>query len=437
MKKLEGRSFICLLLVLAMMAGLIYFIARLEANGSDWAGFYANGHIFSKGLLKAGEIKDRDGDELLEYDSEGAHYSGKEYQRRAVSAVVGDIGNNIHTGANVMFRSQLVGYNPVTGTEGLLGLKGGTVTLSIDKDLNETAYSALGRYNGFVSVFDYTTGDILCLVSTPTVDPQDPGASSTASSGAYINKVFSSAFAPGSTFKLITAYAAIENIDDIWDRTFTCTGSQEIGGSKITCPAVHGTMDFKGALANSCNCVFGQLAAEMGSKTMSKYTEKAGLTESYNINGIETRAGSFNFDSSDIDLAWAGIGQFEDEANPLAMMVYAGAIAGEGTCSEPSILKGKSSGTVHLMDADTAADLKEMLRNNVINKYGDYNYPDLNLGAKSGTAETGDGSTNAWFIGYTGNYAFVVMAENGGSGASVAGPIANTVLQKLKEMESN
>ena len=109
MKKLEGRSLICLLLIIAMMAGLVYFVVRLEMKGSEWAGFYANKHIFSNGVLKAGELRDRDGDTLLEYDSEGAHYTGDEYQRRAVSHVTGDIGNNISTGANVVFRSRLVG----------------------------------------------------------------------------------------------------------------------------------------------------------------------------------------------------------------------------------------------------------------------------------------------------------------------------------------
>ena len=74
------------------------------------------------------------------------------------------------------------------------------------------------------------------------------------------------------------------------------------------------------------------------------------------------------------------------------------------------------------------------MKNNVISNYGDDNFPGLEMGAKSGTAETGDGyEPNAWFCGYSGNYAFVVMVEHGGGGADVAGPVANTVLQKLME----
>ena len=97
MKKLEGRSLICLLLVLAMLVGLVYFIVRLEINGSKWASYYANSHIFNNGILVAGEIKDRKGEVLLRYDEDGAHYAGEEYERRAISSVVGDAANNINT----------------------------------------------------------------------------------------------------------------------------------------------------------------------------------------------------------------------------------------------------------------------------------------------------------------------------------------------------
>ena len=438
MRKLEGRAMICLLLILAMIAGLIFFVVRLEINGSKWASFYANEHIFSEGVLNTGVITDRNGNELLRNSPEGPVYEGEEAERRAVSTVLGDIQCNIETGANLVFRSRLVRYNPVTGTEGFLGIKGGTVRLSIDKDFNYTAYEALGGRNGFVSVYDYTTGDIVCLVSTPTVDPQDPDAIETAESGSYINKVFSATYAPGSTFKMLTAMAALENISDIESRTFECWGETEIGEGIIDCPYSHGTMDFEEALASSCNCVFGQLAAEMGPGIMAKYADKAGLTSSYDVNGIKTAEGSFNFSSSKLDLAWSGIGQFEDQVNPLSMMVFMGSIAGNGTACEPSIVAGESSGSVSLMGQDTASRLKELLRNNVITNYGDDNYPGLEMGAKSGTAETGDGNDpHAWFCGYSGHYAFVVMVENGGGGADVAGPVANTVLQKIREQEDN
>ena len=66
------------------------------------------------------------------------------------------------------------------------------------------------------------------------------------------------------------------------------------------------------------------------------------LTKSYDIDGIKSAAGTFNFDSADVNIGWAGIGQFEDQLNPLSMMVYMGAIAGEGKAALPVLLSDES-----------------------------------------------------------------------------------------------
>jgi peptidoglycan glycosyltransferase len=89
-----------------------------------------------------------------------------------------------------------------------------------------------------------------------------------------------------------------------------------------------------------------------------------------------------------------------------------------------------------MIDENTASILKEMMRYNVEDTYGTYNFPDLNICAKSGTAEVGPNETpNAWFAGFLDDpdhpYAFIVLVENGGSGSSVAGSVANKVLQKV------
>ena len=85
------------------------------------------------------------------------------------------------------------------------------------------------------------------------------------------------------------------------------------------------------------------------------------------------------------------------------------------------------------MMSSTAGKIDPMLDYCVAHTYGDENFPGLELRAKSGTAETGGGDTNAWFAGYLSDpehpYAFAVCVEKGGGGASTAGPIANAVLQ--------
>ena len=453
MKKLEGRAFLCLTLAMMLVVGLAIFIYKLACDGGMWATFYANQHIYKDGELIIGAVHDRNNIRLMENDDDGIHYLEDAELRRAICHVVGDKGYNITTGANLAFRSQMAGYSMVNGTNKALIGSPRKVILTIDAELNRTAYRALAGREGFVGVYNWKTGEIVCMVSTPAVDPAADYDASAVKSGSYLNKVLSAKYTPGSTFKLVTAAAAIEQIEALDQWEFTCDGSHEIGGELITCPYVHGTVDFEGALAKSCNGAFAALTLELGSDVMSEYVEKLGLVSKYDIDGIKTAAGSFNFDTYDINLGWAGIGQFEDQVNPLSMMVYMGAIAGDGTSAQPRLimeagspsgfldgLKEKlgigeggsgSTGSISLLSAGTARQLSDMMRNNVIETYGDANYPGLELHAKSGTAEAAGQAPNSWFCGFSGEYAFVVCVEKGGYGSQVAGPAANTVLQAV------
>ena len=76
-------------------------------------------------------------------------------------------------------------------------------------------------------------------------------------------------------------------------------------------------MDIYSAYSNSCNGVFAQLAVELGSNVMTSYTRKAGLTDTYKVNGLKTTSGRFQFsDCTENQLAWAGVGQYNDLLNP-------------------------------------------------------------------------------------------------------------------------
>ena len=151
--------------------------------------------------------------------------------------------------------------------------------------------------------------------------------------------------------------AAIENKADLDTWSYQCTGSLTVGADKITCPKVHGTMDIYGALANSCNCAYATLAMELGGDVLAEYADSLQLTKSYDIDGIKAAAGTFNFDSADVNIGWAGIGQFEDQLNPLSMMVYMGAIAGEGRAALPVLLSDESliKKGAELIRSDSAA----------------------------------------------------------------------------------
>lgn len=441
MKKLERRAVLVLLLTVFLLSGTALFVFRFVRNGSKWATFYANASIYSNGYLKVGKIYDRNGVLLAENgagENGAPKYSDDKEIRLATAHVVGDPKGNVSTSAENKLADQVIGYDLLNGTYSITN-SSHKMRLSIDSEANRAAYRALGSRNGFAAVYNYETGEIVCLVSKPTFDPEDPPDVSSASSGTYMNKVLSGRFVPGSTFKLITSAAAIETLDDLDDFTFDCTGTYYVNGEKITCTHAHGHEDFESALANSCNGAFGKIAIRVGAANMKAYTEKCGLTHVYSIDGINNVKGSFDFPSNaDLNLGWAGIGQWKDLVNPLSMLVYMGAIAGDGKAAEPHLLHSSvrpASKTSRMIESSTAEELQRLMKNNVTSTYGASNYPGLDIYAKSGTAEVGDGTNNAWFVGFIKNtdapYAFVVCVENGSSGSVTAGPVARAVLDEL------
>lgn len=451
MRKLERRAIICLLLAGFLFLGLLLFCFRFVAYGSEWASFPANKHIFAAGELDCGSIYDKDGTLLLKNTAEGAIYHEDSGIRRSTLHVVGDVSGNIATGAETKFAGKLIGYNFVNGVYSRGG-DGRNLYLTIDADVCATAYNALNGRKGCVGVYDYKSGRILCAVSSPAYDPNDPVGGETAENdGYYINRLFSATFVPGSIFKTVTSAAVIENLDyENW--SYTCTGSTRIGDDDITCVSAHGEMDFADALCKSCNGAFARLALELGEDKMQAIVDDLGLTKAYSINGISTAKGTFTFDESDsASFGWAGVGQSKDLVNPASMMIYMGALANDGRVVLPQILSGvKSSGDfplslyipkwrTKLVNSETAELMTSMMRNNVVNNYGEGNFPGLTLCAKSGTAEVGDGTSHAWFAGFLDDpdhpYAFIVLVEHGGGGAKVAGPVANTVLQVVIENE--
>lgn len=437
MKRLNRRTAITLVLVGGLLAGLIFFCIQLVRNGSDWVGFFGTTYY------ESGAIYDNDGVKL--YDGETGEYAEDWATRVSTLHLVGD--RNFGTSLRSVLASRLTGYNPVTGTT----LGSHDVTLTVDASLNATAYNALNGRKGVVAVYNYLTGDLKCLVSAPSYDPLNPPGDineNSAYEGVYLNRFFSSTFTPGSIFKIVTTAAAIEEKKDLDAFTFSCTGSYQIGEDTITCPYAHGqNMNIDQCLASSCNGAYAQLALELGGDTLEKYMEQAGLMESRKICDINTARGSFEAapDGSSY-LGWSGVGQYKDLVNPCTMLSFLGGIANRGVAVVPRLVaKETLSGsavpaafpdgtdTYKIYDEATCARLKEMLRNNVVNQYGQSQFGDLPVCAKSGTAEVGgDKQPHAWFVGFVDDentpLAFLVLVENGGSGASVAGSIAAQVL---------
>ena len=447
MKKIEKRALLCLLFGLVLLAGVCFFIYEDWHEGSKWAVYEGNRDVYADGDLAKGALYDAEGDLLMRNTSDGMIFNDDSDVRAACMHITGDKDNNISTGANRVFLDRLIGFDFINGIY-TLNNTGEDVYLTLDSDICATAYRALNDRKGTVGVYNYKTGEIVCMVSSPTYDPEN--VPYTIPDGAYINRFISSAFAPGSTFKLVTAAASLETQDDAYSFDVDCTGSIDYDhGDEVTDLDVHGNVTLKKALEVSCNCYFARLSEKIGSKTLKKYVNKTGFDRSYNIDGIETKAGTFDYPDGGVNLAWTGIGQWHDMVNPCAMMVYMGAIANDGTAVMPSIIKpsnivsekidaaASALKTEDMIDEETADALTDMMRNNVENHYGGNSvFPGLELCAKSGTAEVeGQDNPNAWFVGFLNDednpYAFVVLVEDSGYGSEVGGAVANTVLQDI------
>ena len=421
MKKVKRRATAALLIAALLVVGLAVYLVRLADDGGAWASYFSGG-------TPGGTILDRNGVVLYSSDEDGYSFAEDWSTRVSCYHLLGDPNGNVRTGALRQFRDRLAGYSFVEGAT-----SGKTISLSVDSALNVTAYSALAGRSGAVMLMDYTTGEVLCMVSSPGDDPENP--SSEPADGTYLNKCLSSSFTPGSVFKLVTLAAAIDNIPDLFERSLWCEGEMIVDGALLTCTGSHGSQTIEQALANSCNCAFGTLALELGPKLMAEYAEKLGMTASLQLDGMDVLPGSFTKgEAGSVGLAWSGVGQYEDLVCPYAMLRYVSAIANGGSVYEPTLLgHGSLDRETELLSAETAQRIAEMMNYNVQNAYGSWVFPGLDVSAKTGTAEVGDGTSHAWMTGFLNDpahpYAFVVILEHAGGGLANAGPVANAVLQ--------
>ncbi len=449
MKNVAKRSAATLILATLLLAGMLALILLYLIRGGEWAVFPGSPHVYANGNLSSGVITDREGVVLLD-SRDGRDYAPDAALRRATLHLLGDREGNIAAPLLTKYADEMVGYSPISGVYSRSG-ECSTATLTIDARAQQVALEQLAGRPGAVGVYNYVTGELLCAATSPTYDPDDvpdiANDTSGAYDGIYVDRFFNATFTPGSIFKLVTAAAALETIPEVTRRTFQCDGSFEVGGDAVICNHTHGTIDFETALAKSCNVAFGQLALELGPEVLTEYAEKLGVTESFPVDGYQTRAGHFDLtDAADVDVAWAGIGQYTDLVNPCGYLRLMGVIAGGGEAAEPYLMEQVDSKkltssyrashrrTGRLLEERTCAALTELMRNNVLSTYGTASFPDLYVCAKSGTAEVGgERLPHATFAGFISDpdypLAFLVVVENAGSGSEAGAAIAGNVLR--------
>lgn len=444
MKSVFNRSLGVGVITVLFCIGLLLFYGKLAVFGHDWAAYPTNAHLYTDGhLVRAGTITDRNGT-VLAYTKDGVRYFHEdEAIRKATVHAVGDLDGFVSTGAHTAFWKELTGYDLVNGVYTLTG-EGNDLQLTIDADLSVTAYQALGNQAGTVGVYNYQTGEILCMVSTPTFDPATE-TGKVAEKGVYVNRLLSGTYAPGSVFKLVTALSALENFSDATERTYTCERGVTIGGEWLSCMGNHGQRNLESSLVYSCNAAFAQFALDLNRETLTKTAEEVGFNKKLKMDGIVCTQSLYDVkESNDIDFGWSGIGQHNDTVNPFQYLTFMGGIAGGGKCVWPYLVEKVSGSlkfghpdTVKMTDQTSADTLSDMMRKDVTDYYGDGRFSGLELCAKTGTAEVGDKSPHSWFVGFcraqNKPYAFVVVVEKAGAGLGQAASIAARVLQAAPE----
>lgn len=452
MRITSRRAAVVYALILAFIAGVGFFVASLVMNGSEWASNKANRHIYSGGtIVNAGTIYDRNGVVLAKSSDNERVFSDNSTVRKSVLHVVGDTAGRISTGTHYLYRDVLSGYSKIEGIYNLKQTGVGTdVKLNIDSEANKIAYKALGDYDGAVAVYNYKTGELLCSVSKPAYDINnrpDDLLTNPKYDGILLDKVISGIYTPGSIMKIVTAACAVENIPDIYSRTFECDGEYETGDGTVICNGVHGKVDFQKAMNESCNCAFAEISIELGASKLNATAESMGFNTQLYAKEIRLTKSRFSpATDSKAELGWAGIGQSTTYVNPSHFLAIMGAIANGGTGYAPDRIHslgtigkvmGRMSESIVTIKPETAAKLHELLRSNVVDKYGDWKFKGLEMCGKTGTAQIDGEKSHSWFAGYSQRddlpLAVICIAEHGGYGSGVASSVSNKVMQYFAE----
>ena len=450
-------------IILGLLAILLTYIGCIQLiSGNQLAAHPLNKRTaYLEKKMERGAILDRDGEKLA-YSEQGSDRTWhREYPLGAIAAPVTGYKSSLYGLAGLegkynLFLSGLGNPENRLGTLGRLLQEqaGQIVTLTIDSDLQKTAYHALGNRRGAVVAIEPKTGAVLALVSRPSFDPSDIENTwktiATSAASPLLNRAVQGLYPPGSVIKVLVAEAALSEKVVSPQKQFTCEGKLVLGKDYVLSEAggkKHGTLDLEDALAVSCNVTFGQLALQLGRDALSRSYAKYGFTRPLEGDMASEPARLPDFSRlSDGDLAQAGIGQGSLLVTPLHMALMTAAFANRGTMMEPylvqsihsqrgSIIKDHHQPAVWLnpISPQMAETIGKMMVTTV--NHGTASAARLSgiaVAGKTGTAENPHGEDHAWFIGFAPaedpKIAIAVIVENSGSGGSVATPIGRQVI---------
>lgn len=336
--------------------------------------------------------------------------------------------------------------------------QGDNVVTTLDTRIQKAAYEALGDRKGAVVVMEPDTGRILAMVSKPDFNPNTleqnwDALVSDESNTSLLNRATQGLYPPGSTFKVLTTLAYMEQYDDTYrEYSHDCEGSIVEHGVRIGCynGKVHGTVDLKTSIAKSCNTSFVNIGCMLDQDQMYELCETFLFNKEIPFK-LETKQSTYvlNGDTDPGMIPQTVIGQGDTLLTPLHNAMIISAIANDGVLVKPMLIDSLTDFTGHtvktyrsdnygtLISKKNARVMQEYLRavveEGTASKLDDSQYE---AAGKTGTAENSSGEDHSWFIGYAStdgvaDVAISVIVENGGSGSTSAVPIAKKVFDSF------
>ncbi|MGX1476023.1 UNVERIFIED_CONTAM: peptidoglycan glycosyltransferase [Streptomyces canus] len=355
--------------------------------------------------------------------------------------------------------------------------EGGNVVTTLNAAAQKAAYNGLKKQGGkgAVAAIEPSTGKILALASYPSYDPSTIAGGSDSDAEAWkkldkknnpddpmLNRALREVYPPGSTFKVVTAAAALENglYNSADEKTksplpWTMPGTTTPLKNEGNIPCENATL--RVALQYSCNTVFGKVGSDLGNEKMLEEAKKFGFDEQQ-FTPVRSSSSVFSDDMNPSQTALSSIGQYNTAATPLQMAMVASAVANNGTLMKPYMVDSLQAPNLDTLEktepekmseplsAENAQILQSMMETVVEKGTGTTaQINDVTVGGKTGTAQHGENNSKnpyAWFISYAkvGDSAPVAVAvvvqddkavRENISGSGLAAPIAKSVMEAV------
>ena len=363
-------------------------------------------------------------------------------------------------------------------------VQGKELSLSLDARIQEYSVNLLKSYRaGSINIINIKNGEILCMASTPTYDPnkiiKKPNKEYwesilSNSLSPLTNRSLQGLYSPGSTFKMIVAIAALKYGVINFNSTHSCSGKIEFGDRLYHCWKTngHGKMDVTNAIKQSCDVFFYEISAKLGIDKIAEVAKDFGLGQTFDIAMPNQKKGivpSKKWKKNTLGESWyegetliSGIGQGFVLTSPFQLAVMTSIIASNGKIIEPTIVKRNSA---HFKTNEKYLKEIKIIKKamfKVVNENKGTAFKsrleDVKFAGKTGTSQVRSISLeerksdefrkkeqkwisrdHALFVGYipydNPQYAISVIIEHGGSGASTAAPIAKQVFNYIYKLD--